>query len=556
MTNATVALTMIIKDESDNLHKIISDSLGAFDQMVFVISDKETYEKARKWDWRGFDSGLIEFYYREWTNRFDEARNFALDKVKTDYWFWLDADDTFDFDYIKDIVRYAEDNSLDQVLLPYHYAHNEQGQIVALHWRERLVRTSHPFKWKGWVHEALITDEEFRADRVNAPVIHSNSEEHTKESVIRNHNILLEAVKESDDPRYMLYLGSSLHALKDYRNSIKILDKYLEVSGSVDDSYRALCLMAEDYYLLNDFTSATDYALKASGLMPEYPQAYFLLAQWELFQDNYAECIEWVKVGDSKPDPNSLAVYDPTMRERAYLMAAQSEFTLGNYNRALKWLRRMNERNPMRRELESGFLNEADAETFIQLLPKFEKYFESRNALYMSLTNDLRYDQRLRGLRESVVEPTTWDDKSIVIFCGEGYEEWGPHTLDKGMGGSEEAVVYLSRELAKLGWNVTVYGAVEQPLADGDNVWYLPWKQIDRRDNFNVFVAWRAPDFAKAINAKVKIADIHDILPKESVQPDNDITYFVKSNFHRGLYPDVPDEQFKVIGNGLKKGQF
>jgi hypothetical protein len=81
--------------------------------------------------------------------------------------------------------------------------------------------------------------------------------------------------------------------------------------------------------------------------------------------------------------------------------------------------------------------------------------------LYEALCDDLRYDTRLLPLRNKATTPKEWSDKSIVIFCGQGYEEWGPHTLDKGMGGSEEAVVYLSRELSKLGYEVTVYGEVD-----------------------------------------------------------------------------------------------
>jgi hypothetical protein len=139
--------------------------------------------------------------------------------------------------------------------------------------------------------------------------------------------------------------------------------------------------------------------------------------------------------------------------------------------------------------------------------------------------------------------------------------------MDKGMGGSEEAVVYLSQELANLGWEVTVYGAVEAPVYDvitndtdpvteKARVTFLPWREINKSDNFNVFVAWRAPEFAEHINAKVKVADIHDILNKSSMRPYPDVTYFVKSQFHRDLYPELPDDKFRIIGNGIKKEQF
>ncbi|RLC35881.1 hypothetical protein DRH27_06145, partial [Candidatus Falkowbacteria bacterium] len=185
----------------------------------------------------------------------------------------------------------------------------------------------------------------------------------------------------------------------------------------------------------------------------------------------------------------------------------------------------------------------------------------------------IRYDKRLKWLRDDVVEPKTWPDKSIAFFCGEGYEDWGAHTLDKGMGGSEEAVVYLSREFAKLGYSVTVYNHVNEEHIDDVTdyanppknlardipmhfVTYKPWRQFDERDQFDTLVVWRSPKYADGLKAKTKIIDLHDILTPGHVQPRNDAIYFVKSEYHRSLYPDTPDDNFKIIGNGLKKSQF
>lgn len=37
--------------------------------------------------------GKCKYYYREWTDDFAAARNFALEKATCDYWMWLDSDD-------------------------------------------------------------------------------------------------------------------------------------------------------------------------------------------------------------------------------------------------------------------------------------------------------------------------------------------------------------------------------------------------------------------------------------------------------------------------------
>jgi tetratricopeptide (TPR) repeat protein len=563
---STVALTMIVKDELEAISKMIDLAYPFFDQLVFAVSD-ETTSRDLEYFVKEKMYKNVEVYYRPWNNRFDEARNYVLDKVKTDYWFWLDADDEFDFRAIPKIVELAEANGFDEILLPYNYAQDERGNCIAFHWRERLMRTAHPFEWKGWIHETPVTNLPFKGHKVRAEVIHKNGEEHVQESLDRNHKILLEATAASDDPRYQLYLGTSHHARGEWGEAVEVLDKFIKVSGSTEDIYRALNCMSECAFHMKRPSAAMQYAMQAAAQIPEYPQAYWLMAQWESEQGNWAESIEWVEVSEIKQLPTGMTVFDPTSRDRARLIAAQDEFMMENYNEALKWLRRTDPKNPVRLEIEADFINEADAETFVTLLPKFRRYFANDEALYNSLCYDLKYDTRLRGLREQVEEPKVWADNSIVILVGQGYEEWGPHTLDQGMGGSEEAVVYLSRELAQLGWEVTVYGAVDtpvydvitentEPVTEKCRVTYLPWKELNRQDTFNIFVAWRAPDFTEHVKAKVKVADIHDVLNKTSIKDYADVTYFVKSNWHRNLYPELPDEKFRVIGNGISKEQF
>jgi len=554
---STVALQMIVKDEVERVTKILLKAIQYFDEINLTVSDKAAYTKLKT----QFEKQPgVTIVHRAWNNRFDEARNENLALGKTDYWFWIDCDDDFDFSTIPDLVALADANNFDQILLPYNYAQDEQGNCIAFHWRERLFRRSHPFTWKGWIHETPISHVPFKAHRVNIPVVHVAASDHVIESLERNHKILVEAAAKTDDPRYQMYLGASHHARGEHGEALQVLDKFVKVSGSIEDIYRALNIMSECAFHMKSFKAAVNYALQAAALIPEYPQAYWLLAQWEGEQENWREALEWVKVSESKPEPDSLGVYDPTSRDRARLIAAQCHAMLKEYNIALKWLRKVTETNPTRQELEETLLNEADAETFIKLLPKFRKYFENDYKLYDSLCYDLRYDVRLRALRESVTTPRVWEDNTITILCGEGYEEWGPHTTDKGMGGSEEAVVYLSRELTKLGYQVVIYGAVDEKIRDGEEGTicpiYLPWREFNRADKFNIFVAWRAPEFTEHVNAKLKIADIHDVLGKDRMKPYGDVTYFVKSNYHRNLYPELPDSQFKVIGNGIKKEQF
>ena len=558
---STVALSMIVKDEFAEVEVLLSQAFDYFDQINVVVSDKPTYNKLKK----NFPDEKVNLKYREWNNRFDEARNASLELCTTDFVFWLDADDSFDFRAIPQLVDIAEENGIDAVFLPYNYMQDDQGNCITRHWRERLVRLGRGYSWRGWVHETLISDEKVVTHKVNFEVKHNATIDDAKGSYERNHLILEEAYEATGDPRYLHYLGMSYFTGKDYEKAGDLLTKYLEVGGSIEDVYRTLGLLSECAYHLGKFDLALEYATKCATLKPEYPMAYWLLAQYEADQDNYLEALEWVKVSESKPDPETLSVWDPSSRERATLIAARCLFMLERYNEALQQMRKI-QHLPEVQDVVEDFYEQADAEAFVNLLPKIRKFFKGDKDLFEALCDAIKYDKRIKQLRNLATLPTSWSDKSIVIFCGQGYEEWGPHTLDKGMGGSEEAVVYLAPELAKLGYHVTIYGEVPEKMvsfnSDGRNggnvgsVTWLPWKEIDTRDYFNIFISWRAPQYLERIQAKVKLADIHDVLPEELIKDYPDVTYLVKTNYHRELYPKVADDKFRVIGNGIKKEQF
>jgi tetratricopeptide (TPR) repeat protein len=544
----TVALSMIVKDEFEEVEVLLSQAYDYFDQICVVVSDKPTCNKLKK----NFPDAKFNIKWREWNNRFDDARNACLELVDTDFFFWLDADDEFDFRAVPQLVDIAEENGIDAIFMPYNYMQDDQGNCITRHWRERLIRQGRGYSWRGWVHETCISDEKPVTHKVDFEVKHHATLDDAKNSYARNHAILEEAYEATEDPRYLHYLGMSYFTGQDYERAGELLTDYLKVGGSVEDVYRSLGLLSECAYHLGKFDLALEYATKCATLKPEYPMAYWLLAQYEADQENYEEALEWVKVSETKPDPETLSVWDPSSRKRATLIAARCLFMLERYNEALAQIRRI-EDLPEVADVVDDFYEQADAETFVNLLPKVRKFFKNDESLFDALCDAIKYDTRIQPLRYIVKAPKKWSDKSIVIFCGQGYEEWGPHTLDKGMGGSEEAIVYLAPELAKLGYEVTVFGEVTEEL-NVDGVKWLPWKQIDVRDKFNVFVSWRSPQYVAKIDAKVKLVDVHDVLPKEIVKDYPGVTYLVKSQYHSDLLPE--DVVRSVIGNGIVKEQF
>ena len=152
-------------------------------------------------------------------------------------------------------------------------------------------------------------------------------------------------------------------------------------------------------------------------------------------------------------------------------------------------------------------------------------------------------------------KPIKWDPKTIVYYCGNSRVRFGPN--DTKLGGSEQAVVFLSKELAKHGYKVTVYGNVHPTVQDG--VTYSRHEEFVIKDKFDTIILWRrfglealGPlEFANAV-----YVDLHDptdprALPIELIQ--NKVKkIFVKSKYHRSLYPHIEDSKFELIANGLQ----
>lgn len=552
----TLGLYIICKgteDEQESISSLLMSASHNVDKIYLTVTHKDGLSKIKKMA-KTFDNVEVSFF--EWVDRFDSARNFNFSQGNTDYKMWIDVGDEFQFSVLPKLKEKLAD--YDAIWMPYNYAFDDQGNCIAQHWRERIVNSQIPFEWRGWIHETLITDVPHTKERVNIPVIHAKQDREA--STIRNHRILQKAYEETNDPRYLHYLGLSYYSLQQWAKAIEYFEEYLKVGGWDEEIYRSLLRMSESYAQLDDDEQARSSALQAASLLPAYPWAYYNLAEIEFQADNWEECLEWLNVAFSKPEPTTNSIYDPTIPEKAKIIASTCKFMLGDARKALQILDTVQgEPTDDLREMYQPEANNEVLNAVLQELPNHIHDKQLLSQLWHAIPRDMQYNNKYRKLREMMTKPKVWPKKSIVFFCGQGYEEWGPHTLDKGMGGSEEAVVYLSREFAKKGYEVTVYGAVSLAgYIDSDrdslevvgNVVYRPWREVDKRDTFDTLIIWRQPNLVSHFKANKILVDMHDLLDKKAVPNLKNATYMFKSQYHADQY-DV--DNFNVIGNGIKE---
>jgi hypothetical protein len=166
--------------------------------------------------------------------------------------------------------------------------------------------------------------------------------------------------------------------------------------------------------------------------------------------------------------------------------------------------------------------------------------------------------RRLRSRRVSL-KGHIWPANSIVYICGANKVKFGPS--DKDLGGSEQAVVQLSKCWAQQGKHVTVFGNVKEGIKDG--VDYRAMEELNLADTFNVAIFWRSFGIRllPLIKAKKVLVDLHDSWdPKNYVSPADLIEktdyFMVKSMYHRSLYPYLPNSKMRIVMNGVQVDLF
>jgi glycosyltransferase involved in cell wall biosynthesis len=184
-------------------------------------------------------------------------------------------------------------------------------------------------------------------------------------------------------------------------------------------------------------------------------------------------------------------------------------------------------------------------------------YPKTLNKLAEAVPEELQDQEILRDFKWRYTKPKVWSSNSIVYFCSSAFEDWDASSLKTGCGGSEEAVIHLTKRWVEMGYEVTVYNNCKtEGIVDGVN--WVRYEKFNPRDLFNVIISWRNNLFAAYnVVAKHKIIDMHDVPSGPYYTLDNlkGVDLFVKSDYHKSLF-NLPDDKFTIIPNGIEVDKF
>lgn len=577
--NSRIALAMIVKS-SDNeallLDKCLASVAEYVDGIFITINAREGQKRSKKVlavceKYRAYISDF------NWIDDFAKARNYNFSQVPKDYDYiiWLDADDVIkNPSKIKDVTRIADKQPVDGIMVKYNYDVDEFGNVTTVHTNLRLIKNNGAFEWQGRLHETLVDTR--RAVRVRSEdfaVEHHATESRKDASNARNIRIMEQMVHDegdNPDPRTLFYLGTAYVDAHMYDDSIELLETYLRLSGWDEERAQAHVWLGRIYReQKKDNLKSVEHFLQALYENPKEVTAMVELGATEMENERWQKAIMWLEQAITIKQPvNTALVINPLENSyRAYMMLAQCRLEIGgkDLDIALKLAEaalhiRPDDITTNFVEMVKSIIKERHTvQSFINAV----KQLPTDKALiaFQKLSPEYKQNPAVINAMKLHRPAKKWKKNSIAIYCGNGIlKDWGPWSLESGIGGSEEAAIRISKHLINLGWEVTVYN--ECGTKDGmyDGVVYKNYWEFDSRDTFDVLVIWRAPFLLDAkFKSRKTYLWMHDVMGDAEFTPErlkNVDKVMLLSKYHATVYPSIPENKIFYTANGIDPDDF
>ena len=564
-----IAAALIVKgsdDEAIALDRCLSLTSTYVDKMFITITHKLGEERNKKVEEiaKSWECVISDF---EWVNDFSAARNFNFSQVPKEYQYilWLDADDGVRG--LHKLHQVVEENPrVDMFAFNYLYDFDAYKQPTVVHIKNQVVRNDGCVTWAGALHEDFHNNREVITFFVKGiERIHLTDGKRIKESQERNVVVSKAALdKDLSDPRLWWNYGNSLIGIADYVGARDCLFKFLELSNSDEEKYIAYTRLADISESLGDKNKAVVYAQSAIGLKPLYPDAYNKLGLIYYNRGEYKRAIDMLSQGlVKKPPYYSILVYNPRDYDLYPMMLlGRAFFALARPDQALTCFKACFDMQPENKDLQKTIKELETAKIFfdeiLETVKRLQK-IKTKKALKTAvdaLSQEMRSNPSICVIVNERLVKKKSSGKDLVIYAGFTEMPWCPsYAKVKGVGGSEEAVLNLSKEWVKLGWNVTVYCNTGNLGEESDGVKYRPYWEWNYRDKQDVVILWRSVrGLDYDINCDKVLIDMHDVMQEGEFTPDRVAKAYkimVKTQFHRTLIPNVPDEKIVIVPNGM-----
>jgi glycosyltransferase involved in cell wall biosynthesis len=276
----TVAVAMIVRNEEVMLERCLQSAKEA-DELVICDtgSTDRTIEIAKQYT----DKVFIVPQSVCWTIEpnvkpifnFAQARNYAKNRVKSDWILSIDADETLSSPFAN--VRLLAENGLNAVNCNLIAEDNGQSNLFP-----RLFRNSPHVYWDGAAHNHLtVLGEDVMAPGPNDSLVHvvyGYSPAHFQDAD-RTLRILEREVRINPScTRERFYLGREYFYRRRYEDVVVTIGQYVQMSNFLSEKAEAFLMMARAYWEMRMANDARDACVQAVIINPNFKEACDFMA--------------------------------------------------------------------------------------------------------------------------------------------------------------------------------------------------------------------------------------------------------------------------------------
>lgn len=294
--NMKLSVCMIVKNEHDVLARILTQVQKFADEIVIVDtgSTDDTVDIAKTFTHK--------VYNFDWCDHFGKARNYSFSKATYEYIMWLDADDFIeDIDVQKILALKASDSKYDIYMLKYAIAFDDNQNPTFEYFRERIVKNSPRFRWRGFVHECIAlsgkisyTDIVIKHKKVN-PTPKGRNLDIYKKHIAKGYML---------NARETFYYARELYFNNFISESKAQFEKFLQMPNAYTPNIIDAHLMLARIHIQNgDYTRAKNVLIDSMKICPPNSQICCVLAFVAEHDKDNNGAIFWYKSATHNP-PN------------------------------------------------------------------------------------------------------------------------------------------------------------------------------------------------------------------------------------------------------------
>jgi glycosyltransferase involved in cell wall biosynthesis len=522
---------------------------------------------------RGPEVTLIQ---QQWDDDFARARNAALERVKTDWWFWIDSDDVLEGGENLRPMLEALDEDYDGVWLPYFYSFDEHGNCTVLHDRERVFRSSVGWKWRDALHESCGPSRPARWHwSTDVKFIHMRPPTSQGD---RNLRILYKMLEENpDNIRTWMYLGNQFYSQGEWQTAAEWYLKFYQSkkpSGMLHDRWSSMVYCARALRRAERVQEAIKSDNSAMFQVPKWADSYLGMGENMMLLEHYEEAVHWFNLALQMEPPDRITFINQLdYTYRPYYLLSYCYMVLEDYEKAIPAIDQALSVRPDqdlqdRRQDAEYLLNlQKRAASLEQVVPEMPL-----DAVLELGQNGFKEEMRFKNVRDVVaprllqkVERGT--QPKAVIFCGPTLEDWGPESPSTtGIGGSETAVIEIARRLQSEGYQAVVYSQCGEQEGLHDGVLYTSYERFrPEAISAELLISWRGPQVALDRTPKIqeKWYWIHDMNMGDRFTEKHARGFdkiFGVSQFHQDylklVYPFLREMDVGYLYNGIDLGRF